>query len=88
MTSPTQLQDEIDGNYEVFCALLPKLIQTDAGKWALLRHAEVEAIFDTPRDAQLAGEKLFHDRLFSVEQVTDRAIDLGWFSHAVSQRNV
>ena len=40
------------------------------------------------RDAQLAGGKLFADGVFSVQAVRDRALDLGWFSHAVPQRTV
>ena len=83
-----QTQDQIDQNYAAFRALLPDLMMTSAGKWALLRNAQLEAIFDTARDAQLAGEKLFTDGLFSVQEVRDRAVDLGWFSHAVPQRTV
>ena len=84
----SSIQDEVDRNYEAFQARLPELLPTSRGQWALLRHGEVEVIFDTARDAQLAGEKLFDDGLFSVQQVTDGVVDLGWFSHAVSQRDV
>ena len=88
MTADARIQDEIDRNYVAFTALLPELVKTGAGKWALLRSATLEAIFDTARDAQLAGEKLYPDGLFSVQEIRDRAVDLGWFSHAVSQRTV
>lgn len=88
MTTGKQIQDQIDQNYAAFTALLPDLMKTSAGKWALLRNERIEAVFDTGRDAQLAGEKLFADRLFSVQEVRDRAVDLGWFSHAVPQRTV
>lgn len=88
MTAGKQIQDQIDQNYATFTALLPDLMKTSAGKWALLRNEQIEAIFDTARDAQLAGEKLFADGLFSVQEVRDRAVDLGWFSHAVPQRTV
>ena len=88
MTGGKQIQDQIDQNYAAFKALLPDLMKTSAGKWALLRNEQVEAIFDTARDAQLAGGKLFSDGLFSVQEVRDRAVDLGWFSHAVPQRTV
>lgn len=83
-----QTQDQIDRNYAAFAVLLPALMKTSAGKWALLRNQQIEAIFDTARDAQLAGEKLFADGLFSVQEIRDRAVDLGWFSHAVPQRTV
>ncbi len=83
-----QLQDQVDRNYTAFRTHLPDLMKTSAGKWALLRNAKVEAIFDTARDAQVAGGKLFADGLFSVQEIRDRAVDLGWFSHAVPQRTV
>ena len=88
MTAGKQIQDQVDRNYAAFAALLPDLMKTNAGKWALLRNAQLEAIFDTARDAQLAGGKLYADGLFSVQEVRDRAVDLGWFSHAVPQRTV
>ena len=88
MATPKEIQEEIDRNYEAFRALLPDLIQTDAGKWVLLRNGEVELTFDTSLDAQRAGEKFYEDGFFSVQHVTERPIDLGWFSHAVPQRNV
>ena len=83
-----QLQEQIDRNYEAFEAILPKLLETELGRWVLLRNQAVEAIFDTAQDAQTAGEKIFPDGLFSSQRVTNRAVDLGWFSHAVPQRNV
>ena len=54
--------------------LLPDLMKTNAGKWALLHDATLEGVFDTARDARLAGEKLYADGLFSVQQVRNRAV--------------
>ena len=88
MATAEQIQEQIDRNYTAFTALLPDLMKTNAGKWALLRDATLEGVFDTARDARLAGEKLYADGLFSVQQVRNRAVDLGWFSHAVYQRTV
>ena len=88
MTSEARIQGEIDRNYEAFKMLLPDLVKTSAGKWALMHGAVLEAVFDTARDAQLAGEKIHSDGLFSVQEIRGRAVDLGWFSHAVSQRTV
>ena len=44
--------------------------------------------FDTARDAYLAGQKLYPDALFSVQEVTDTPADLGFFSHAMPQHHV
>ena len=83
MATAEQIQDEIDRNYTAFKALLPDLMKTSGGKWALLHNATLEGVFDTARDARLAGTKLYADGLFSVQEVRSRAVDLGWFSHAV-----
>ena len=88
MASEEQVQQEIDRNYAAFTALLPDLLQASAGKWALLCDGSLVAVFDTARDAQLAGEKIYPDGIFSVQEVRGRAVDLGWFSHAVSERTV
>ena len=83
MATAEQIRDEIDRNYTAFKALLPDLMKTSGGKWALLHNATLEGVFDTARDARLAGTKLYADGLFSVQEVRSRAVDLGWFSHAV-----
>ena len=38
MATAEQIQDEIDRNYTAFKALLPDLMKTSRGKWALLPH--------------------------------------------------
>lgn len=77
-------QKEVDRNYEAFLGLLPGLVRTHLNKWALLHDGELTAVFDTVRDAHLAGVQLYPDANYSVQKVTDRPVDLGWFSHAVS----
>ena len=59
MATAEQVQDQIDQNYTAFTALLPDLMKTSAGKWALLHDATLEGVFDTARDARLAGAKLY-----------------------------
>ena len=83
MATTKQIQDQIDQNYTAFTARLPDLMKTSAGKWALLHNATLEGVFDTAEDARLAGEKLHADGLFTGQEVRSRAVDLGWFSHAV-----
>ena len=83
MAAQQAAQAEVDRNYEAFKALLPGLKATQAHKWALLHDATLTAVFDTVRDAHLAGVKLYPDACFSVQEITDRPVDLGWFSHAL-----
>ena len=84
MAAQQAAQAEVDRNYEAFEALLPSLKATHANKWALLHDGTLTAVFDTVRDAHLAGVKLYPETYFSVQEVTARPVDLGWFSHAVS----
>ncbi|HEY3233889.1 MAG TPA: hypothetical protein VGJ84_04200 [Polyangiaceae bacterium] len=72
-------------NYEEFSKKLPELLPAHRGKFAVMRDGEVIEFFDTAGDAYLAGQKLYPDGGFSVQEVTDVPVDLGFFSHAVPQ---
>lgn len=73
-------QEEVDRNYEAFKALLPGLLKSDAGRTALMRDGKVIACFDTGRDAIQAGRTMFEDWRFSIQEITNRPVDLGYFS--------
>ena len=79
--APRRQREEVDRNYEAFQALLPGLLETDAGRAALMRDGKLVECFDTDRDAFLAGRAMFADGLFSVQRVSDRPVNLGWFSY-------
>lgn len=80
----TDRQTEIDHNLEFFLQELPQLLTNYRGKFVLIRHRNFEGFYDTVVDAISAGNKLYPDKIFSVQQVTDMAADLGFYSHAVS----
>jgi hypothetical protein len=80
--SKKDIQTEIDQNYAFFKQKLPDLLKDNRGRYALLHSKAVVGIYDTIRDAQTTGEKLFPDGVFSVQQITDESVDLGFFSHA------
>ncbi|MBI2431790.1 MAG: hypothetical protein HYV26_02845 [Candidatus Hydrogenedentes bacterium] len=86
MEHTDELDAEIRTNYEAFQELLPGLMASGRGKYCLMRHGEVLDIFDTAGDAYLAGKRLFEDRLFSIQEITDVPIDLGFFSRAIASR--
>ncbi len=81
-------RDEVRRNYEAFLQQLPGLLVTHRGKFALMRDAKIVEFFDTSADAYRAGQKLFQDQRFSIQQVIDSPVDLGFFSHALPQRTV
>jgi hypothetical protein len=79
----SKIQEEVDRNYEVFCQILPTIIEQHRGQYALMKNKEIVTYFTTPIDARAAAEKLFPDGIFSIQQVTDIAINLGYLSYAV-----
>lgn len=83
MSNPKTKQEAVDSNSVFFQEQLPSLLEKHRGKYALIRNREIIGFYDTVTDAQSIGSKLYPDELFSIQQVTDTAIDLGFYSHAV-----
>ena len=81
-------QQEIDANYERFKAMLPDIIQLHRGKYAVMRHAKIVEYFDSARDALVFASHQYPDGLFSIQEVTDKVVDLGWFSYAPAYHEV
>jgi hypothetical protein len=85
----SELHDQhIRENYEAFMAQLPHLVLTQRGKFALMHNKKIIEFFDTARDAYIAGQQLFPEHVFSVQEVTETPVDLGFFSHAMPQRTI
>jgi hypothetical protein len=80
-------REQVERNYRAFAEKLPNLVASHQGKFALMRDGEIVEFFDTARDAFVAGQRLFEeDQLFSVQEVIETPVDLGFFSHALPQR--
>ncbi len=73
---------ELRQNYEVFLQALPTLLPDHENEFVLMRHGEFIAYFDAVADAVMAGRRNYEDDLFSVQEVTTRVADLGWYSRA------
>ena len=71
------IQAEVDKNYEAFQKLLPELIEEHNGRFALMRGEKVVHIFDTVRDAVVFAKEKYDDDLFSVQKISEQAVDLG-----------
>jgi hypothetical protein len=74
---------EVERNYAAFAQKLPALLKTHRGKFALMRHGEIAAFFDTLSDTVRSGKLKFEDGDFSVQEVTDRSVNLGFYSYAL-----
>jgi hypothetical protein len=86
MTPPRDvLETEILGNREAFRAALPTLLGSHAGRYAVYRHRELIRIFDKFGDALAYCGHAFSDRVFSIQEITAEATDMGWFAHASAE---
>lgn len=82
----TQRETEIDRNFDYFQRSLGTFLDREAGRFALLRHRAIIGFFDRPSQAIRAGAERFDDGLYSIQEVTTEAVDLGSFVHALDQR--
>jgi len=74
---------QVERNYAAFRTKLPELLSTHGGKFALLKDGKIADSFDTAMDAYTVGKKDFGGGGFSIQEIVDRVLDLGYFSHAL-----
>ncbi len=72
---------EVDRNYDAFVRLLASLLPDHRNQYALMRDGRIVRFFDKPGDANREGLSLYPDEIFSIQEVTDEPIDLGFWSH-------
>lgn len=84
--SLSAFDEEVDRNYDAFCESLGGLLDHHAGEFALMRSGEFVSFHPTESSAIAAGRAAFSDGVFSVQEVTARPADLGFFSHAINTR--
>ncbi|MEA3037218.1 MAG: hypothetical protein QOH04_3005 [Sphingomonadales bacterium] len=80
MTSERQ-RLEVDRNYDAFTRVLGSILDEHRDRLALMRDERIVGYFDKPSDAYRAGIERFPDGIFSIQEVTDEPIDLGFWSH-------
>ena len=74
-------RQEVDRNYGAFTRMLGTILADHRDQLALMRDARIVGYYDTPRDALRAATEQFPDGIFSIQEVTDEPIDLGFWSH-------
>jgi hypothetical protein len=80
----TRQRLEVDRNYDRFVRILGAILPKHRDQLALMRDGEVVGYYDTPREALEAAAEKFSDGIFSIQEVTDEPIDLGFWSHVAS----
>ena len=74
---------QADLNYEAFRKLLPEILKSHAGQFALMRDGSIVEYFSTLGDAVKFGKEKFGDHNFSVQEVTSQSANLGFHSYAL-----
>jgi hypothetical protein len=81
---PVRQKQQVDRNYDAFVRMLASVLREHRNQFALMRDGEIVAYFDKPGEANRAGMERFDDQLYSIQEVTDEPIDLGFWSHVVT----
>lgn len=74
-------QKEVDENFEAFKKILPTIIEDHRNKFALMKNKKIISYHDTLEEASSAA-KAVPDNLFSIQQVNDIEVGLGFYSYA------
>jgi len=72
--------EHIDKNYQAFKALLPGLMKTDFGRWAVMKDEKLIITMDTPRDAYIFATSQYGDEPYSIQEITDKPIHVLYHS--------
>ena len=73
---------QLDLNYFAFRSKLPELLQTHAGKYALLYQQNIVSYFDSAIEALTVGHEKYGEGEYSVQEVTGEIENLGFYSYA------
>jgi hypothetical protein len=72
---------EVDANYDAFQRVLGSILADHRHQYALMRDRAIVGYFNKPGEAYRDGIARFSDSVFSIQEVTDEPIDLGFLSH-------
>lgn len=78
---------EVDRNYDVFERLLGGLLPQHRDEYALMREGEIVAFFKSVGAANREGMARYPDQIFSIQEVTDEPIDLGFWTYAIASQS-
>lgn len=81
------LEIEIDANFDYFQRHISKFVEDNYGKFALLKSGRIVDFYESLFEAEKKGENEFPDGIFSIQEVTNEPVDLGFFTHASDNRD-
>lgn len=78
------LKTEVEQNYDYFQRNVGRFLKEKPGQYALLRSQKIIGFYPAAGEAYRAGLKRFPDEIFSIQEVTDQPVDLGFMSIAIA----
>lgn len=80
MEEEKKKEEEAKNNYEAFAKLLPQLLQTNLGQFALMKNKELIGLFPSATEAMREGMTKFEDKIFSIQEIRqDNNVQIGCF---------
>lgn len=76
-------QKEVDSNYDFFKTQIAQLKNDHLNEFALLHNKKINSFFISEDDAINVGTEKYGEGNFSVQQVNDNSIELGYQSHVI-----
>ncbi len=76
-------QTEVDNNFAYFKAHFEEFKEEHFQEFALLHHQKIINFFESENDAMTIGMHNYKEGNFSIQQVTDARIDLGYQSYVI-----
>ncbi len=83
MENIEKAKKEVRENYDFFKTQISQLKDGYLNKFALLHHKEITNFFTSEDDAIEIGIEKYGEGKFSVQQVNDSNIELGYQSHVI-----
>lgn len=76
--SHQEAEREVEANYESFLEMLPRLLETRYGEWAVLRNRELLNTYPNLGEAYDSALDQHPDHRFSIEEIREQeSLDLG-----------
>lgn len=79
------IEVEIERNYAAFKDMLSDLLPDRLGQYALLHDQKLAGLYPTVGEAERAGYAQFKDEPYSIQLVSQKPVDLGFYSYAIAQ---
>jgi hypothetical protein len=79
---------EVRSNYQAFLSDLPRLVLDSQGRYAVYRHQRLIDVFDSFSAAITFGNRMYSDRVFSVQEITEEPLELGGLAYVAGTRDV